>query len=100
MTAPPLSIKDLRRVVIAAAVGNVIEWYDFYIFGSLAALLSVKFFAAGCSRSGLIHRGGGLTPGVLIRPFAALVFCRVGGRVRRKYTVLLTLRGLGLSPAP
>ena len=43
MTAPQLATKDLRRVVIAAAVGNVIEWYDFYIFGSLAALLSVKF---------------------------------------------------------
>src|SRR6266571_3734616 len=45
MTAPQLSIKDLRRVVIAAAVGNVIEWYDFYIFGSLAAILSVQFFS-------------------------------------------------------
>ncbi|HYL55100.1 MAG TPA: hypothetical protein VEU73_05945 [Gemmatimonadales bacterium] len=43
MTAPSLSTKDLRRVVIAAAVGNVIEWYDFYIFGSLAAILAVKF---------------------------------------------------------
>ena len=54
MTAPALSVKELRRVVIAAAVGNVIEWYDFYIFGSLAALLSVKFFAAGASGSALI----------------------------------------------
>jgi len=47
MTAPQLAMKDLRRVVIAAAVGNVIEWYDFYIFGSLATLLATKFFAAG-----------------------------------------------------
>src|SRR2546430_760516 len=54
MTAPPLAVKDLRRVVIAAAVGNVIEWYDFYIFGSLAALLSVKFFAAGAAGSRLL----------------------------------------------
>ncbi len=51
MTAPQLSFKALRRVVIAAAVGNVIEWYDFYIFGSLAAILSVQFFAEGSRRS-------------------------------------------------
>ena len=44
MPAPNISLKDLRRVVIAAAVGNVIEWYDFYIFGSLAAILAVQFF--------------------------------------------------------
>ena len=44
MTAPNLSAKQLRRVVTAAAVGNVIEWYDFYIFGSLASVLAVKFF--------------------------------------------------------
>ena len=44
MNAPQLTTKELRRVVVAAAAGNVIEWYDFYIFGSLAAVLSVKFF--------------------------------------------------------
>src|SRR6266487_1279645 len=54
MTAPQLAMKDLRRVVIAAAVGNVIEWYDFYIFGSLATLLATKFFSAGASGSALI----------------------------------------------
>src|SRR6266550_3108852 len=61
MTAPQLSMKDLRRVVIAAAVGNVIEWYDFYIFGSLATLLATKFFAAGASGSALIKYGGAIT---------------------------------------
>src|SRR6266513_2577250 len=66
MTAPALAVKDLRRVVIAAAVGNVIEWYDFYIFGSLAALLSVKFFAAGASGSALIKTVGTFTAGVLL----------------------------------
>src|SRR5437879_3066453 len=57
MTAPSLSTKDLRRVVIAAAVGNVIEWYDFYIFGRLAALLSVKFCAAGAEHAPDHKRG-------------------------------------------
>src|SRR5881396_3889652 len=91
MTAPQLATKDLRRVVIAAAVGNVIEWYDFYIFGSLAALLSVKFFAAGASGSALIKTVGTFTAGFLIR--------RIGDIVGRKYTFLITLRGMGLATA-
>src|SRR5256885_7069548 len=99
MTAPALAAKDLRRVVIAAAVGNVIEWYDFYIFGSLAALLSVKFFAAGASGSALIKTVGTFTAGFLIRPFGAFVFGRVGDLVGRKYTFLITLSGMGLSTA-
>src|SRR6266850_534323 len=78
MTAPQLSMKDLRRVVIAAAVGNVIEWYDFYIFGSLATLLATKFFAAGASGSALIKYVGTFTAGFLIRPFGAFLFGRVG----------------------
>src|SRR2546430_5780198 len=99
MTAPQLATKDLRRVVIAAAVGNVIEWYDFYIFGSLAALLSVKFFAAGASGSALIKTVGTFTAGFLIRPFGAFVYGRVGDLVGRKYTFLITLSGMGLSTA-
>jgi len=68
MTAPQLSMKDLRRVVIAAAVGNVIEWYDFYIFGSLATLLATKFFAAGASGSALIKYVGTFNGRVLDPP--------------------------------
>ena len=99
MTAPSLSIKELRRVVIAAAVGNVIEWYDFYIFGSLAALLATKFFAQGQSGAALIKTVGTFTAGFLIRPFGAFVFGRVGDLVGRKYTFLITLSGMGLSTA-
>src|SRR6058998_2150117 len=98
MPSPPLP-KDLRRVVIAAAVGNVIEWYDFYIFGSLAALLATKFFAGGGSGAALIKTVGTFTAGFLIRPFGALVFGRVGDLVGRKYTFLVTLSGMGLSTA-
>src|SRR5213083_2422937 len=99
MTAPALSMKELRRVVIAAAVGNVIEWYDFYIFGSLAALLSVKFFEQGPGGGALIRTVGTFTAGFLIRPLGAFVFGRVGDIVGRKYTFLVTLSGMGLSTA-
>src|SRR2546426_7161348 len=99
MTAPQLSFKALRRVVIAAAVGNVIEWYDFYIFGSLAAILSVQFFAQGTSGAALIKTVGTFTAGFLIRPFGAFLFGRIGDLVGRKYTFLITLSGMGLSTA-
>src|SRR5467141_4960265 len=99
MTAPQLAMKDLRRVVIAAAVGNVIEWYDFYIFGSLATLLATKFFSAGASGSALIKYVGTFTAGFLIRPFGAFLFGRIGDLVGRKYTFLITLSGMGLSTA-
>ena len=99
MTAPSLSTKELRRVVIAAAVGNVIEWYDFYIFGSLATILAVKFFAEGTSGAALIKTVGTFTAGFLIRPFGAFLFGRVGDLIGRKYTFLVTLSGMGISTA-
>src|SRR5437773_11729494 len=99
MTAPALSLKELRRVVIAAAVGNVIEWYDFYIFGSLAALLSVKFFAQGAPGAALIRTYGTFVAGFLIRPLGAFVFGRVGDLIGRKYTFVVTLSGMGIATA-
>src|SRR3989475_6675850 len=99
MTAPALSMKELRRVVIAAAVGNVIEWYDFYIFGSLATILSVQFFEPGRPGAALIRTLGTFVAGFLIRPLGAFVFGRVGDLVGRKYTFLITLSGMGLSTA-
>src|SRR5260370_3695109 len=96
MPSPPVP-KDRRRVVIAAGVGNVIEWYDFYIFGSLAALLATKFFAEGASGAALIKTVGTFTAGFLIRPFGALVFGRVGDLVGRKYTFLINLSCIGLA---
>src|SRR5438270_11159714 len=97
MTAPQLAMKDLRRVVIAAAVGNVIEWYDFYIFGSLATLLATKFFSAGASGSALIKYVGTVSAGILIRPLVAFLFGRVREHVGRKFTFLITLSGMDLS---
>src|ERR1051325_9448289 len=99
MTAPALSIKELRRVVIAAAVGNVIEWYDFYIFGSLAAILSVQFFSKENPVAAFLNTVAIFSVGFLIRPLGAFVFGRVGDLVGRKYTFLITLSGMGLSTA-
>jgi MFS family permease len=94
--AGPQVPKDFRRVIIAAAVGNVIEWYDFYIFGSLAAVLSVKFFEQSHPVAALLSTIALFTAGFLIRPLGAFVFGWMGDRVGRKYTFLLTLSGMGL----
>jgi MFS family permease len=88
--------KDFRRVIIAAAVGNVIEWYDFYIFGSLAAILSVQFFEKTHPVAALLSTIALFTAGFLIRPLGAFLFGWLGDRVGRKYTFLITLTGMGL----
>ena len=94
--AGPEIPKDFRRVIVAAAVGNVIEWYDFYIFGSLAAVLSVKFFEQSHPVAALLSTIALFTAGFLIRPLGAFLFGWMGDRVGRKYTFLLTLTGMGL----
>lgn len=87
---------DFRRVIVAASVGNVIEWYDFYIFGSLAAVLSVKFFEPSHAVAALLSTIALFTAGFLIRPLGAFLFGWMGDRVGRKYTFLITLSGMGL----
>ncbi len=94
--AGPQVPKDFRRVIVAAAVGNVIEWYDFYIFGSLAAVLSVKFFEKTHPVAALLSTIALFTAGFLIRPLGAFLFGWVGDRVGRKYTFLITLSGMGI----
>jgi MFS family permease len=94
--AGPAVPKNFRTVIIAAAVGNVIEWYDFYIFGSLAAILSVKFFDKTSPTAALLSTIALFTAGFLIRPLGAFLFGWMGDRVGRKYTFLLTLSGMGL----
>src|SRR5262245_112093 len=88
--------KNFRTVIIAASVGNVIEWYDFYIFGSLAAILSVKFFEQSNPIAALLSTIALFTAGFLIRPLGAFLFGWMGDKVGRKYTFLVTLTGMGL----
>src|SRR5215813_8488285 len=94
-----ISGKDLRRVVIAASVGNIIEWYDFYIFGSLAAILAAKFFDKTHPVAAFLSTVAIFSVGFLIRPLGAFVFGWLGDKVGRKYTFIATLSGMGLATA-
>src|SRR2546423_2220513 len=94
--AGPQIPKDFRTVIVAASVGNVIEWYDFYIFGSLAAVLSVKFFEQSHPVAALLSTIALFTAGFLIRPLGAFLFGWMGDRIGRKYTFLVTLTGMGI----
>jgi MFS family permease len=87
---------NFRRVITFAAGGNVIEWYDFYIFGSLAAILSVKFFEKSHPVAALLSTIALFTAGFLVRPLGAFVFGWLGDRVGRKYTFLMTLTGMAV----
>jgi len=86
-------------VVTAAAVGNVIEWYDFYVFGSLATTLAVKFFDPSHPAAALLRWIAIFAIGFFVRPLGALLLGRIGDRVGRKYTFLITLSGMGISTA-
>ena len=99
MAPPRVPPKELRRVVIAAAVGNIIEWYDFYIFGSLAAILAVKFFEKSHPVAAFLSTVAIFSIGFLIRPLGAFLFGWLGDKVGRKYTFLVTLSGMGLATA-
>jgi MFS family permease len=97
VTAPPVDVpKNFRTVILAASVGNIIEWYDFYIFGSLAAVLSVKFFEKSNPVAALLSTIALFTAGFLVRPLGAFLFGWLGDKVGRKYTFLITLTGMGL----
>src|SRR6202165_5854296 len=87
---------NFRRVITAAAGGNVIEWYDFYIFGSLATILAVKFFEKSHPVAALLSTIALFTAGFLVRPLGAFLFGWLGDRVGRKYTFLMTLTGMAL----
>src|SRR5579872_5467327 len=88
---------SISKVILASAVGTMIEWYDFYIFGSLAAVLSPKFYPAGNDTIALIAYLSTFAVGFLVRPFGALFFGRIGDLVGRKYAFLVTLSIMGLS---
>ncbi|HXZ59632.1 MAG TPA: MFS transporter [Steroidobacteraceae bacterium] len=96
MTAADHIPKNFRTVIVAASVGNIIEWYDFYIFGSLAAVLSVKFFEKSNPVAALLSTIALFTAGFLVRPLGAFLFGWLGDKVGRKYTFLITLSGMGL----
>ena len=89
--------KGLVGVITSSSVGTLIEWYDFYIFGSLATLISTKFFPSGNPTLALLSTLATFAAGFVVRPFGALFFGRLGDLIGRKYTFLLTLVMMGLS---
>jgi MFS family permease len=95
MTAPALTTSEIRRVILASSLGTVFEWYDFYLYGSLAAIISRQFFSAVNPTAAFIFALLAFAAGFAVRPFGALVFGRIGDLVGRKYTFLLTIMIMG-----
>jgi MFS family permease len=91
------SNKGIAGVIAASSLGTLIEWYDFYIFGSLAVIISTKFFPSGNPTAALLSTLATFAAGFVVRPFGALFFGRLGDIVGRKYTFLVTLVLMGLS---
>jgi len=87
----------IRRIILASGLGTMIEWYDFYIFGSLAVVMSELMFPKGDPAWALIKTWALFATGFVVRPFGAIVFGRVGDMVGRKYAFLVTLTIMGLS---
>jgi MFS family permease len=87
--------KNLWFVITASSVGTLIEWYDFYIFGTLATILSVQFFPNTNPTAAFLSTLATFAVGFVVRPFGALVFGRLGDLVGRKYTFLVTLILMG-----
>jgi MFS family permease len=89
--------KDERFVILASSLGTVFEWYDFYLYGSLAGIIGAQFFSDYPPATRDIFALLAFAAGFLVRPFGAIVFGRVGDIVGRKYTFLVTILIMGLS---
>ena len=99
--APPVSstgagmTKEERMVVFASSLGTVFEWYDFYLYGSLAAIIAKHFFVAVNEATSFIFALLAFAAGFFVRPFGAIVFGRLGDLIGRKYTFLITIALMG-----
>jgi MFS family permease len=97
-TAPlPSTARRDRLVIAASSLGTVFEWYDFYLYGLLATIISAQFFSGVNETTGFIFALAAFAAGFAVRPFGALVFGRIGDLVGRKYTFLVTMAIMGLS---
>jgi MFS family permease len=88
-----------RRVIFASSLGTIFEWYDFYLYGSLVAIITKKFFSGMNDTTAFLFALLAFAAGFFVRPFGALVFGRLGDMVGRKYTFLLTIVIMGASTA-
>lgn len=99
-TASPASgalTQGHRRVIIASSLGTIFEWYDFYLYGSLAAIIAAHFFSTLASGPAFILALLTFAAGFAVRPFGAIVFGRLGDMIGRKYTFLVTIVIMGIS---
>ena len=88
-----------RRVIFASSLGTVFEWYDFFLYGSLAGVISARFFSGVNETTGFIFALAAFAAGFAVRPFGALVFGRLGDMVGRKRTFLVTITVMGTATA-
>ena len=94
--ARPMTPEE-KKVIFASSLGTVFEWYDFYLYGSLAAIIAKQFFSGLDEGSAFIFALLAFAAGFIVRPFGALVFGRLGDMIGRKYTFLVTILIMGLS---
>jgi predicted MFS family arabinose efflux permease len=103
MASSPAAVVDRpmtpeeKKVIFASSLGTVFEWYDFYLYGSLAAVIAKQFFAGLDPTSAYIFALLAFAAGFLVRPFGAIVFGRLGDMIGRKYTFLVTILIMGVS---
>ncbi|MEO7031521.1 MAG: MFS transporter, partial [Herbaspirillum sp.] len=86
-----------RKIIFASSLGTIFEWYDFYLYGSLAGIIAKQFFAGTDPNTGFIFALLAFAAGFIVRPFGALLFGRLGDMVGRKYTFLVTIMIMGAS---
>jgi len=89
--------REERKIIFASSLGTVFEWYDFYLYGSLAAIIAKQFFSGTDPNTGFIFALLAFAAGFIVRPFGAIVFGRLGDMIGRKYTFLITILIMGLS---
>ncbi|MDO8963784.1 MAG: MFS transporter [Coriobacteriia bacterium] len=94
--AGEVSEKGIVKIIAASSVGTMVEWYDFYIFGSLAAVIASKFYQTGTPLGDMIAWLAAFAVGFIVRPFGAIVFGRVGDLIGRKYTFMVTMTLMGV----
>jgi MFS family permease len=97
VVAPQPMTAEERKVIFASSLGTVFEWYDFYLYGSLAAIIAKQFFSGLDAGAAFIFALLAFAAGFIVRPFGALVFGRLGDMIGRKYTFLVTILIMGLS---
>ena len=95
--APRPMTPEEKKVIFASSLGTVFEWYDFYLYGSLAAIIAKQFFSGLDSGSAFIFALLAFAAGFIVRPFGAIFFGRLGDMIGRKYTFLVTILIMGLS---